>query len=198
MHLPREPRTLSLIPKIYLASASPRRQELLRQIGVEHELLPVEVSEDARPRELPVDYVRRLACDKARAGFAELARRGLPARPVVGADTCVTVDGEILGKPRDRADGLAMLRRLAGRSHQVLTGVCVTARAAGNQTVEHSAVSASTVTFGPLSAQDIADYWASGEPADKAGGYAFKAWRRASSRASRAVIPASWACRSMS
>lgn len=165
---------MSLIPKIYLASASLRRQELLRQIGVEYELLPVEVAEDARPRELPAEYVRRLACDKARAGFAELARRGLPVRPVVGADTCVTVDGEILGKPRDRADALAMLGRLAGRSHQVLTGVCVVAGAARGQTVEHSAVNVSTVTFGPLSELDIADYWASGETADKAGGYAIQ------------------------
>jgi septum formation protein len=165
---------LSLAPKIYLASASPRRQELLRQIGVEYQLLSVEVCEDARPQELPADYVRRLACDKARGGLDELAHRGLGARPVVGADTCVTVDGEILGKPRDRADGLAMLRRLAGRSHQVLTGVCVVARAARGRTVEHSAVNVSTVTFGSLTEQEIADYWASGEPADKAGGYAIQ------------------------
>ncbi len=165
---------MSLIPKIYLASASPRRQELLRQIGVDFELLAVEVGEDARPHESPVEYVRRLATDKARVGFAELARRGLPVRPVVGADTCVVVDGEILGKPRDRADGLAILRRLAGRSHQVLSGICVVARAARGQTVEHSAVNVSTVTFGPLSEQEIAAYWASGEPADKAGGYAIQ------------------------
>jgi septum formation protein len=104
----------------------------------------------------------------------ELAHRGLAVRPVVGADTCVTVDGEILGKPRDRADGLAMLRRLAGRSHQVLTGICVVAGAARDQTVEHSAVNVSTVTFDPLSEQEIAAYWASGEPADKAGGYAIQ------------------------
>jgi septum formation protein len=147
---------------------------LLRQIGVEFDVLAVEVREDARPQELPADYVRRLACEKARTGFTGLARRGLAVRPVVGADTCVTIDGEILGKPRDRSDGLAILRRLAGRSHQVLTGVCVTTRAARGQTVEHSAVSVSTVTFGPLSEQDIADYWASGEPADKAGGYAIQ------------------------
>ena len=130
--------------------------------------------EDVLAGELPADYVRRLANDKARTGFAELARRGLPVRPVVGADTCVVVDGEILGKPYNRADGLATLRRLAGRSHQVLTGICVVALAARGQTVEHSAVNVSTVTFGPLSDQDIADYWASGEPADKAGGYAIQ------------------------
>lgn len=165
---------MSLVPKIYLASASPRRQELLRQIDVEFDVLAVGVCEDARPQEPPADYVRRLACEKARVGLTELVRRGLPARPVLGADTCVTVDGEILGKPRDRADGLAMLRRLAGRSHQVLTGVCVAAGAARGRTIEHSAVNVSTVTFGPLTEQDIAAYWASGEPADKAGGYAIQ------------------------
>jgi len=157
-----------------LASASPRRQELLRQIRVDFEVLPVEVCEHALAGESPADYVRRLATDKARTGVAELARRGLPVRPVVGADTCVVVDGEILGKPRDRADGLAMLRRLSGRSHQVLTGICAVAGAARGQSVEHSAVSVSTVTFSPLSELDIADYWESGEPADKAGGYAIQ------------------------
>jgi len=159
---------------IYLASASPRRQELLRQIGVNFEVLPVEVAEHALARETPADYVRRLAIDKARFGFSEVVRRGLPRHPVLGADTCVLVDAEILGKPRDRADGLAMLRRLSGRSHEVLTGICVIARAASGDALEHGAVSVSQVTFGALSEQDIADYWASGEPVDKAGAYAIQ------------------------
>ena len=160
--------------KIYLASASPRRQELLRQIGVDFEVLPADVPERALAREAPATYVRRLATDKARFGLAELGRRGLPVRPVLGADTCVAVDGEILGKPRDRADGLAVLRRLSGRGHEVLTGICVIARDASGRTVKHSAVSVSQVTFAALTEQDLADYWASGEPADKAGGYAIQ------------------------
>jgi septum formation protein len=165
---------LPLIPTIYLASASPRRQKLLRQIGADFEVLPADVPEHALAREAPADYVRRLAVNKARFGLAELGRRGLPERPVLGADTCVAVDGEILGKPRDRADGLAMLRRLSGRGHEVLTGICVIARDACGQTAEHSAVNVSQVTFAALSERDLADYWASGEPADKAGGYAIQ------------------------
>lgn len=160
--------------KIYLASASPRRQELLRQIGVDFAVLPSDVPEQVLAGEAPADYVRRLAADKARIVFAELAPRGQLERPVLGADTCVTIDGMILGKPRDRADGLAMLRRLSGRTHQVLTAICVIARSTDGRVVEYSALSVSQVTFAVLSERELSDYWASGEPADKAGAYAIQ------------------------
>ncbi len=151
---------------IYLASQSPRRRELLRQIGVEFRVIPANVDESQRVGEIPEDVVRRLARAKACAGRDRVAADGLEAAPVLGADTCVVVAGEILGKPRDRADGISMLGRLAGRSHAVMTGVAV---AAGEAV--YDIVSISTVRMAPLSASDIEQYWNSGEPADKAGAY---------------------------
>ncbi len=106
---------------IYLASASPRRRQLLRQIGVSYRLLRVEVDETPWPDEAPHDYVARLALAKARIGCESLGRR--PPHPVLGADTAVVVDGMILGKPRDRWEGLAMLVALSGREHRVLSAV---------------------------------------------------------------------------
>ena len=152
---------------LYLASASPRRRKLLRQIGVSYRLLRVAVDEAPLPAEAPPDYVARLALDKARAGCAALGRRK-PA-PVLGADTAVVVDGLILGKPRDRADGLAMLARLSGREHQVLSAVALatTQRAA-------AIVQESRVRFRALSPEECVAYWDSGEPLDKAGGYAIQ------------------------
>lgn len=152
---------------IYLASQSPRRRELLQQIGVGYSLLEnVAIDESRRPFEAAAAYVERLAREKAAAGWAALAQRGLPKLPVLGADTAVVVDDDILGKPADAADAHAILRRLSGRTHRVLTGVCLCG-ASG----ERAVVSATTVRFRVLSDAEIARYWASGEPRDKAGAY---------------------------
>jgi septum formation protein len=151
-------------PLLVLASVSPRRRELLRQIGVPHIVRAADLDETAEPGEPPVDYVVRLACAKARAVRAREA-----ALPVLAADTTVVAEGALLGKPRDREEGLAMLARLSGRTHQVLTAVAL-ATAAGVA----FRVSASEVRMRAFSAQERAAYWDSGEPRDKAGGYAIQ------------------------
>jgi len=152
-------------PGLWLASRSPRRRELLAQIGVAHRVLDLAVDETPQPGEAPAEYVIRLAVAKARAG-AELVGTGAP---VLAADTAVVAADEILGKPRDRADFLAMFERLAGASHKVLTGVALAF--AGR--VE-SRLSVSRVSFRPPSEAERLHYWASGEPWDKAGGYAIQ------------------------
>ncbi|RUQ35561.1 MAG: septum formation inhibitor Maf [Candidatus Competibacteraceae bacterium] len=151
-------------PHLYLASASPRRRELLRQIGVRYRLLRLAVDETPLAEESPHAYVARLALLKARSGCARLGRR-LPAL-VLGADTAVVVEGAIFGKPRDRADGLAMLARLSGCEHQVLSAVALA-------TPERDAVRVqdSRVRFRALTPAECLAYWDSGEPQDKAGGY---------------------------
>jgi septum formation protein len=154
-------------PMVYLASASPRRRALLEQIGVSYRLLPVAVDEERHPGEGPELYVLRLALRKARAGRARLPD-GDPG-PVLGADTSVVVDGEILGKPRDRAEGIAMLRRLSGATHHVYTGVALV-----DEEREATRLSVSAVSFRPLSVDECEKYWRSGEPVDKAGGYAIQ------------------------
>jgi len=152
-------------PRLLLASGSPRRRELLHQIGVAHEARAVDIDETPHPDESPEDFVRRLACEKAQAGFAASDGR----LPVLGSDTAVVFEGHILGKPRDRADGLAMLARLASRTHRVLTAVSVVDGA------RHEVrLSESLVTFRAIDPAEAAAYWASGEPADKAGGYAIQ------------------------
>ncbi len=150
---------------LYLASQSPRRRELLEQIAVPYRPLSVDVDETPRPGEAPDDFVQRVACDKARAGRLLVDDDAL----VLGADTAVVVDGDILGKPVDRQQAGAMLARLSGREHQVLTGVCL-ASAAGQNCV----LSRSTVRFTPLSREQIDAYIATGEPDDKAGAYAIQ------------------------
>jgi septum formation protein len=152
---------LAAEPQIHLASQSPRRRDLLQQIGVRHAVLEVAVDETPLPREAPAEYVLRLALAKARAGHALR-----PERPVLGADTAVVVDDSILGKPADRADAIAMLGRLGGREHRVLTAVALVGER------EETRLSVSHVRFRPLAAGEAAAYWATGEPADKAGGYA--------------------------
>ncbi|MDX9874407.1 MAG: Maf family protein [Spongiibacteraceae bacterium] len=150
--------------RLYLASQSPRRRELLLQLGLDHELVAPAVDESLLPGESAAAYVERLARRKALAGKAALP----PATPavVIGADTCVVVDGEILGKPDDATAAAAMLRRLAGRTHQVLTGVAV---AQGETLLAR--VSVTDVMMIALSEADIAAYCATGEPLDKAGAY---------------------------
>jgi len=150
---------------LILASGSPRRAELLRQAGVRFEVSAPDVDETLCAGEAPEAYVRRLAAAKARHVAASH-----PGRLVLGADTTVVVDGEVLGKPRDAADAARMLGQLSGRSHLVLTGVCLIGPA-GETRIE-SAVT--TVEFRPLEDAEIAGYVDSGEPMDKAGAYAIQ------------------------
>ncbi|NPU92778.1 MAG: septum formation inhibitor Maf [Gammaproteobacteria bacterium] len=150
---------------LYLASTSPRRRELLAQIGVPFDVLAVDVNEDPLPGELAVDYVQRLAADKAIAGLQLLQQRGLEGA-VLGADTTGLLDGRILAKPADRDDAIRMLLEMSGRTHEVLTGVAV-ANSAGVQV----ACSRTAVTFRPIDAAEAGAYWDTGEPADKAGAY---------------------------
>ena len=149
---------------LHLASASPRRRELLAQIGVPFVTLIASIDETALPGEPAERYVERLAREKALAGLAALSD---PADAVVlGADTAVVLDGRILGKPADRAECLATLAALAGREHQVLTAVAL----ASAQRIE-SRVVVSRVRFRPLRAGEAEAYWATGEPCDTAGSY---------------------------
>jgi len=150
-------------PLIYLVSQSPRRRELLLQIGVEHEVLVADIDETPHIGEAAELYVTRMALEKARAGRESLA---VLDKPLLGADTSVVVDGVILGKPRDEVDAREMLHRLAGRRHQVVSAVALV----GDQ-AEESRLSVSHVTFRDISDEEARAYWRSGEPADKAGGY---------------------------
>jgi septum formation protein len=153
---------------LYLASASPRRRDLLAQIGVACRCLPVDLDESALPGEAPADYVIRLALDKARAARTLLdSDESADAALVLAADTAVVVAGEVLGKPQDGADAAVMLRRLGGREHRVLTGVALI----GPGAVERVGLSESRVRMRPITEAEIAAYWATGEPVDKAGAY---------------------------
>ena len=152
---------------LYLASRSPRRSELLARLGVAFSLLEVDVPEARVPGEPPADYVRRVAREKAGAGL--LAVVGTPGAVVLGSDTEVVLGDEVFGKPRDAADASAMLRRLSGRTHQVLSSVWLVAADR-----EVQAMSASDVTFGPLDDARITDYVATGECDGKAGAYAIQ------------------------
>ena len=147
--------------RIVLASQSPRRRELLSLIGIPHEVRPADLDESVLPGELPAVNAERLARAKAEAVAASESDA-----VVIGADTIVVLDGDILGKPRDTADAAAMLRRLSGRTHTVLTAVAVVY---GGRTV--SGVESVEVTFRPLTADQIERYIATGEPMDKAGAY---------------------------
>lgn len=160
--------------KIYLASKSPRRRELLRQVGVEFELLMlrsdparcIDVSEDERPGEDPHEYVARVAREKGAFAWKVLQLRRQPLRPVLTADTTVTIDGRILGKPANTDEAVAMLERLSGRTHQVLTSVAVHHNHMAEQVTQ-----VSNVRFAQLSPAAIKAYCATPEPYDKAGGY---------------------------
>lgn len=165
---------LTSIPSsfVYLASQSPRRRELLQQIGVRFELLlpddaaAAEALEIEYPGEPAHEYVVRVCQAKAAAAVERLSASALQGAPILTADTTVTVDGAILGKPADAADAANMLARLAGREHQVLTAVAV-----GGADGVHAALSVSKVRFAPMSALQIDAYVASGEPFGKAGAY---------------------------
>jgi len=152
---------------IYLASASPRRSELLRQIGVRFQVRPAEIAEDPRQGESPEAYVTRLAAEKAAAAAARLPPGD--AHPVLAADTAVVLDGELLGKPAGAAEAAAMLERLSGRTHRVLTAVALLH--AGRV---DTALAASEVRFRATTAAERRAYCRTGEPFDKAGGYAIQ------------------------
>jgi septum formation protein len=156
-------------PLLYLASASPRRRELLAQVGIEHLCLPQFIDESPQPGEPADVYVERLAREKALRAlddpdyfFDEL--------PILAADTTVALDGEILGKPTDAVQGRVMLRRLSDVAHEVLTGIAVVTSDGSLQ----SRVVRTSVSFRPLEEPEVLAYWASGEPSDKAGAYAIQ------------------------
>lgn len=150
---------------LVLASQSPRRREILQQIGVPFTALRVAVEEVPRPGELPAAYASRLAEAKARAGAGALGAGAI----VLGADTVVVCDDDILEKPRDREHAFAMWRRLSGRTHQVMTALCLLD---GTDCMQE--LSVTEVQFWPLSESQLAAYWATGEGQDKAGGYAIQ------------------------
>jgi septum formation protein len=152
-------------PLIYLASASPRRSALLTQIGVAHHVRPVDIDESIHRQETPADYVIRLARTKAETLWKQLV--AAERLPVLGSDTTVALGNDILGKPANRAEGVAMLRRLSGQTHQVCTGVALRS----SHGIE-SRLSVSEVRFRALNDAEMEAYWLTGEPADKAGGYA--------------------------
>jgi septum formation protein len=159
---------------LYLASSSPRRRALLTQIGIKFAVIGgLDVDESPMAAETPEHYVYRLSRDKALAGYARVSStaedRPLCMPPILGADTCIAIDEEILGKPVDRNGGIAMLRRLSGRSHRVLTAVSLLGARR-----ELQCLSQSIVTFKVLQQDEIERYWDSGEPADKAGAYAIQ------------------------
>ncbi|TMH03154.1 MAG: septum formation inhibitor Maf [Betaproteobacteria bacterium] len=162
-------------PSVYLASKSPRRQDLLRQIGVEFEELLLreaagrrrDMVESPRKEEAPLYYVKRIARTKASVAWHQMIHRGLPPRPILAADTEVILDKQVLGKPKDAAHAAVMLEQLSDRTHEVHTAVAVRWNA---QIM--LAVSSSRVTFRALTREEIQRYIATGEPFDKAGAYA--------------------------
>lgn len=161
--------------QIYLASRSPRRRELLRQIGVKFNLLlmretlgrPVDIDEQPLTDETPADYIHRIVRSKANEGWRRVMQRRLPLLPVLVADTIVTLDGCILGKPRDIEHAKEMLTALSGRSHQVLTAIGV-----GVKDTVQVRLSTTTVRFREISEREIRNYLASNNILDKAGAYA--------------------------
>ena len=172
-----EPFVLTERPSVYLASKSPRRQELLRQLGIEFDELLLreapgrrrDIVEARRKDEPPHEYVKRIARLKASIGWHRMKRRGLTPKPVLGADTEVVLEGAVLGKPTDATAAIAMLAALSGRTHDVLTAVAVRWDAKLVQ-----AMSTSRVTFRAIPNDEIERYVATGEPFDKAGAYAIQ------------------------
>ncbi len=173
-------------PVVYLASKSPRREELLRQLGIDFASLRLreasarerDIMEGARDAEPALHYVERIARTKAAVGWQRMLQRGLPHRPVLGADTEVALDGRIFGKPKDAADAIRMLTLLSARTHQVLTAVAI-----GWEERIVAEISTSAVTMRRLGQDEIERYVATGEPFDKAGAYAVQG--RAASFVSR-------------
>ena len=154
---------------IYLASGSPRRRELLQQIGVSFRVIDANLDETAIQGESPLAYVSRLAQAKAMAGWERSRDSG--GAPVLAADTAVVLDGRILGKPAGMNDAIAMLLQLSGRAHEVLTAVAMRTAAGIEVKVSHS-----MVTFRPVDSSEASAYWETGEPTDKAGAYAIQGY----------------------
>jgi septum formation protein len=152
--------------KLILASASPRRRELLTQAGLRFDVLAADIDESPKPNEAPADFVQRLALEKAQAVLALH-----PDAVVLGADTTVVLDGNVLNKPADTAEAETMLRGLSGREHQVLTGIAVVSREAQKQHVETT-----NVFFAPISEDDLAHYLSTGDSLDKAGAYGIQGY----------------------
>ncbi len=167
-----------MIPSLYLASQSPRRRELLAQIGVDYQTLTVEVTEQRLADELPAEYVQRLAADKAKAGGELLLERASvtssvgdylpvsPKIPVLGADTVVVLGDRVMEKPADEAEAVAMLLALSGRPHQVMTAVSFY-----TPERQQTMLSVTDVVFREITESEAHRYWQTGEPCDKAGGY---------------------------
>ena len=155
--------------KVYLASKSPRRKELLQQIGVEFECVSAEIDESVKTDELPLDYVQRVAHGKAIAGWSSTARR--QSYPLLAADTCVVIGATILGKPNEPQQAIDMLNSLSGHTHQVMTSVVVTN---GLKTLNKTSVT--EVKFAKMKEQQILDYIATGDCFDKAGGYGIQGY----------------------
>lgn len=153
-------------PSLYLASQSPRRRELLQQIGVSHQVVKAEVIEVPRYQETPRAYVQRLAGEKSLAGFAAVQALGLALKPVMGADTIVVMGDRIFEKPLDAEHAAEMLQLLSGDTHQVMTAVALT-----NSEKTVIKLSVTDVVFRVIANDEITRYWLSGEPYDKAGGY---------------------------
>jgi septum formation protein len=152
---------------LHLASRSPRRSELLARLGLDFGVLEIDIPEQRQPGEAPDDYGRRVAREKAGVGLLKVM--AVPGAVVLGADTEVVLDDDVFGKPSDDADAAAMLRRLSGRTHRVITAVSLVSASR-----ELQAVSISEVTFAPLPDAEINAYVATGEPRGKAGGYAIQ------------------------
>ena len=156
------------VPTIVLASASPRRAELLRSAGIPFTIEVPNITEDSKPGETPIQHAERLAQEKS-----EVVAKRNEGKIVLGADTIVVVDNEILGKPRDAQDAARMLRLLSGRNHQVITGVCLARLTTSNQQLATES-SRTTVAFDRIGEDEINEYIATPEPMDKAGAYAIQ------------------------
>lgn len=152
---------------LILASASPRRTEILRQIGVRHQVVPANIDETPRHHESAIDYVKRMAIEKTQYVISLVSDNKL----VLGADTCVACDSNIFGKPRDQDDAMKMLHALSGKSHQVHTAVAL-----GHKKECSVIMSTTDVIFRKLSEQECLSYWQTGEPQDKAGSYAIQGY----------------------
>ena len=152
---------------LILASASPRRRDLLRNAGIDFEVRPAQIVEEIQPDELPEEFARRAAREKA----MQIAASAADGLFVLGADTVVVIDGQTLGKPSDAQDAARMLRLLSGRTHQVHTGICLVRAPREIETLKHETT---LVTFRDLDAGEVRHYVESGEPWDKAGGYAIQ------------------------
>jgi septum formation protein len=161
--------------KVVLASASPRRREILANAGFQCEVVVADIDESVLPNESPEQLVRRLSAAKAQAALAKISRDNgkvhLRASPILGADTVVTINGKILGKPSSAEDARDMLRQLAGKAHEVLTGIACLFPSRSSQPEIDVQVSITRVLFRPMTDKQIELYVATGEPFDKAGGY---------------------------